>query len=139
VTRDGARVPVPWTCDPAGAHGFSSAPTAQPWLPVPVDGWAALSVAAQSGRPESTLELCRRALALRRRLHAEGRLSPDDATAVVVRGEGLLLADRGHLRLVVNLGEVPEVLPTGEVLLTSGPLDGQDQLPPDTAAWLGGS
>ena len=138
VTRDGARVPVPWTCDPAGAHGFSSAPTAQPWLPVPVDGWAALSVAAQSGRPESTLELCRRALELRRRLHAEGRLTPDDAAAVVVQGEGLLVADRGSLRLVVNLGEAPEVLPPGEVLLTSGPLEVGDQLPPDTAAWLSG-
>jgi alpha-glucosidase len=140
VTRDGARVPMPWTSDPAGAHGFSSAPAAQPWLPVPADGgWGDLSVAAQSGRPDSTLELCRRALALRRRLHAEGRLTPDDATTVVVQGAGLLVADRGGLRLVVNLGEQLQVLPPGEVLLTSGPLAGVDQLPPDTAAWLGES
>lgn len=139
VTRDGARVPLPWTADPVGAYGFSAASTAQPWLPVPVDGWGALSVAAQTGRADSTLELFRAALSLRRRLHAEGWLTPDDATTVMVQGSGLLVADRPRLRLAVNLGEVPEPLPEGDVLLASGPLDTDGQLPPDTAVWLAGS
>ncbi len=136
VTRDGARVPLPWTTEPAGAHGFSADAAAQPWLPVPVDGWGALSVAAQTGRADSTLELCRAALSLRRRMHADGRLTPDDRTTVAVQGSGLLVADRAGLRLAVNLGEVPEPLPEGDVLLASGPLAADRLLPPDTAAWI---
>jgi len=139
VTRDGARVPLPWTEAPAGVHGFSSSATAQPWLPVPEDGWGALSVAAQTRRDGSTLELCRAALSLRRRLHAEGWLTPDDRTTVVVQGGGLLVVDRARLRLAVNLGEVPEPLPEGDLLLATGPLDADGQLPPDTAVWLSGS
>lgn len=135
VTRDGARVPLPWTSDPAGAHGFSSS-SEQPWLPVPTEGWGELSVQAQAGDPASSLELCRAALALRRRLHAEGRIGPDDPTTASVQGEGLLVAERPGLRLVVNLGEHPEPLPEGEVLLASGPLVPAGHLPPDTAAWL---
>lgn len=136
VTRDGARVPLPWNEAPAGAHGFSSSADAHPWLPVPQDGWGVLSVAAQTGRAGSTLELCRAALALRRRLHDGGRLTPVDATTVVVKGAGLLVADRGGLRLAVNLGELPERLPDGEVVLASGPLEPNGDLPPDTAVWL---
>jgi alpha-glucosidase len=127
---------LPWTEDPAGAHGFSISPSAQPWLPVPRDGWGGLSVAAQTDRRDSTLELCRAALWLRRRLHVDGVLSPDDRAGVAVQGRGLLVVDRGTLRLVVNLGKAPEQLPKGDVLLASGPFDGADRLPPDTAAWL---
>jgi alpha-glucosidase len=136
MTRDGARVPIPWTEDAAGAHGFSSSSHAQPWLPVPGDGWGDLSVAAQAGRHGSTLELCRAALTLRRRFHDEGLLRPDDTATVAVRGDGLLVVGRGSLLLAVNLGEASQPLPDGEVLLASGPLDDTGGLPPDTAAWL---
>jgi alpha-glucosidase len=103
---------------------------------VPTEGWGELSVQAQAGDPASSLELCRAALALRQRLHAEGLIGPDDPATASVQGEGLLVAERPGLRLVVNLGEHPEPLPEGEVLLASGPLVPDGHLPPDTAAWL---
>ena len=133
VTRDGCRVPLPWRRDPADAFGFSARPDATPWLPVP-DGWGALSVEAARADPASTLHLCRRALALRRRLHRDGVLSADDAVDWVVGGGGLV-ARRGRFALVVAMGERAEPLPAGEVLLASaGPTEGR--LPRDAAAWV---
>jgi alpha-glucosidase len=41
----------------------------------------------------------------------------------------------GGWHSVTNMGTEPVALPAGEVLLTSGPLDG-DALPPDTTAWI---
>ena len=53
-----------------------------------------------------------------------------------VKGVGLLVAERPGLRLAVNLGERPEPLPEGAVLLASSPLDEEGHLLPDTAVWL---
>ncbi|HEY7721128.1 MAG TPA: glycoside hydrolase family 13 protein [Pedococcus sp.] len=149
VTRDGARVPIPWRSDPAGSYGFSDgAPGATPWLPVPPppEGtgrsgphWGALSVAAQEDDPSSTLELARAAVQLRRRLHADGVLHPDDSATVRTTAAGLLEVERAGTLLAVNLGGAPSGLPEGELMLSSGPLarDGDlVLLPPDTAAWL---
>ena len=38
--------------------------------------------------------------------------------------------------MLLNAGSTPVPLPAGEVLIASGPLDG-NRLPPDTAVWLG--
>ncbi|MEV4950280.1 glycoside hydrolase family 13 protein [Streptomyces sp. NPDC053755] len=65
--RDGCRVPLPWTAE-GPSLGFGPAGA---WLPQPPE-WAALSVAAQSGDPGSTLELYRSALRLRREHPALG-------------------------------------------------------------------
>ena len=62
-SRDGARVPMPWSGD-RPPFGFSP-DGVKTWLPQP-DDWTELTVAAQTGRAESTLELYRSALALRR-------------------------------------------------------------------------
>ncbi|HET8981494.1 MAG TPA: DUF3459 domain-containing protein, partial [Pedococcus sp.] len=136
VSRDGARVPLPWTTGPAGAHGFSSRPDCRPWLPVPGVDWGELSVQAQKDDPGSTLALATAALRLRRQLHRSGALSAADQAAVRTVGDGLLVVDRPGTRLVVNMGAAPVALPPGEVLLSSGPLDGEGRLPADTAAWL---
>ncbi len=150
VSRDGARVPLPWTTEPAGAHGFSSRPDCRP-LPVPVTtpgstqgrlgvgsgvDWGELSVQAQKDDPGSTLALATAALRLRRRLHRSGAVSAADQATVRTIGGGLLVVDRRGTRLAVNLGAAPVALPPGEVLLGSGPLDGEGRLPADTAAWL---
>jgi alpha-glucosidase len=42
---------------------------------------------------------------------------------------------RGPLVVVCNCERRPVRLPLGDVVLTSGPLDGS-LLPPDTAAWV---
>ena len=132
-SRDGCRVPLPWSSAPAGTYGFSPAGAEPPWLPVP-PGWGARSVDAQQADPGSTLHLTRRALELRRSLPA------DDTVQWSVAPDGLLLARRGSgVTLAVAMGDTAARLPAGEVLLTSGPPPENGRLPRDTAAWLLGT
>nr|WP_240675322.1 glycoside hydrolase family 13 protein [Cellulomonas endophytica] len=64
--RDGCRVPLPWSADPAApAAGFS--PTGESWLPQPA-GWGQYAAEAQRGVPGSTFETYRAALRVRREL-----------------------------------------------------------------------
>jgi alpha-glucosidase len=125
--RDGARVPIPWrgTRPP---YGFSAAGTTT-WLPMP-DDWAGLTVAAQRKDPASTWSFYRDALRTRRRFTDAG----DDVELVDTRSTVLEL-HRGPLTVVCNCGSRPVRLPAGEVVLSSGPLDG-GLLPPNIAAWL---
>ena len=122
--RDGCRVPIPWSGS-RPPYGFSD--IADTWLPMP-DGWESLTVQAQSGDPSSTLELYRRAIALR-------STRPEFSGASVEWIGESTFRRPGGLICVVNTGDAPLRLPAGEVLLSSGPLaDGA--LPPDTAAWV---
>jgi alpha-glucosidase len=61
-TRDGCRVPIPWSGD-TPSFGFNDGSAS--WLPQPAE-WADLSVAAERGVDGSTLEMYRRALGARR-------------------------------------------------------------------------
>jgi alpha-glucosidase len=115
--RDGCRVPLPWSGEKP-PYGFGPGAS---WLPQPPE-WAGLSVAAQEGVPGSTLELYRRALALRRGL--TGELTWLDSPP------GVLAFRRGDLECVVNLSG-STVLVGGGVLLASGEIDGTS-LPSDT-------
>jgi alpha-glucosidase len=127
--RDAFRVPVPWEGGPPG-YGFT---TGVPWLPMPAE-YGGLTVAEQLEDTGSTLSLLRRAIELRR-THpgfAGAELEWFGAPA------GCLAFRRGGSTLVCALNASAEAvpLPPGDVLLTSGPLDDDDLLPPDTAAWL---
>ena len=125
--RDGCRVPMPWS---GGEAPFGFGPgTGQPWIPQPAE-WAGLSVEAQTGDPESTLEFYRAALAVRRTFAT----TAGDDVELLDRGRDVLAFRRGPLTVVLNCGTAPVALPDGEVLLASGPLDGT--LPADTAVWL---
>ncbi|MFY9806965.1 MAG: alpha-amylase family glycosyl hydrolase [Pseudonocardiaceae bacterium] len=136
VSRDGCRVPLPWRRDANGTHGFSAEPARSPWLPVPAS-WGVYSVEAQEADPDSTMHLCRTALTLRRRLHAHGALSADDAVGVDINPHGALVVRRGEaMVLVLAMGNMPVHLPPGRLLLASGPLTHDGRLPPDTTAWL---
>ena len=64
--RDGSRVPLPWSPDPP-AFGFSAEPSAPPWLPPP-DWYGKFAVSIQGTDAQSTLNMYRDALAVRRRL-----------------------------------------------------------------------
>ena len=128
--RDGCRVPIPWRDGPPG-FGFT---TGEPWLPIP-DAWRDRTVEAQLGTPGSTLDLYRRALALRRGSEAlrDGPLQWLDSppgTLVFERtagGETIVCA--------VNVGGEPLALPDGDLLLASEP--GIERvLPAGAAAWL---
>ncbi|WP_246018532.1 alpha-amylase family glycosyl hydrolase [Arthrobacter crusticola] len=137
ISRDGARVPLPWTVDAASAHGFSMTdPAAEPWLPQP-PGWGQGAIEAQRNDPASPQQLVVRALELRRRLLAEGVLDAGDGASWHVDDGGLLLCERGHgFLLAVAMGEGPVRLPAGTVLITAVPQAAEGWLEPDNAAWL---
>lgn len=137
--RDGCRVPLPWTSDPAANFGFSTVtatPTVPgaPWLPQPAD-WGRYGADAQVGDTTSMLELYRRALATRRRL-AFGA----EAFAWVDH-EALLVFRRGPVVVVTNLTTDAQALPADvggrEPVLVSVPdavVGGQ--LAADACAWF---
>ncbi len=125
--RDGCRVPIPWEAD-ASTYGFG--PGGEPWLPQPAQ-WHDLARDRQRGVPDSTLSFYQDALRLRRE-HDLGAgtlewLPGFPAQAIAFRN--------GEVVVIANAGVDPVALPDGEVLLTSGPLDGRS-LPHDTTAWL---
>jgi alpha-glucosidase len=128
--RDGCRVPLPWTDDGRGL-GFT---TGVPWLPMPEE-WAGLSIEQQQGDADATLELTRRALALRREHLVPGpgsfawRESPP-GTLVFER-----TAHEGTLVCVVNVSGEPYPLEGAELLLTSTP-SADLLLQADASAWL---
>jgi alpha-glucosidase len=129
--RDGCRVPIPWSGEEP-PYGFGPGSS---WLPAPAH-WAALSVAAQSAEPESTLQLYRAALHIRRDHEALG----DGALRWLDGPPGTLVFARGRsFGCAVNLGErAVRIAVTGEPLLVSGPVDRDGDhliIPPDTAVW----
>ena len=108
--RDGARTPLPWAAEAPHA-GFSAA---EPWLPVD-PAHLPLAVERQEADAESTLNLTRRLIALRKSHPAlrTGAIRPVEAPAPLLafeRGEG---SDR--LLCVFNLGgeTVDWPLPSG--------------------------
>ncbi|GAA3291997.1 glycoside hydrolase family 13 protein [Dactylosporangium vinaceum] len=116
--RDGCRVPLPWAGD-APPFGFG----ARSWLPQPAD-WAAFTVAAQRADPDSTLNLYRSALRLRRPAATlTWRPAPD----------GVLCFETERLLVAANLGDSAFTLPR-EPVLASSPVGGT--LPPDTTVWM---
>ncbi len=130
--RDGCRVPLPWSGD-APPFGYSPADADRPpWLPQPAH-WASLTMAAEDGVTDSTLELYRRAIAIRR-----DRLLDAGDMEWLECGDGVLGLRRGRFHCLVNTGGQTVPLPDGELLLASGPGAGAGQLPPNTAAWLVG-
>jgi len=129
--RDGCRVPIPWTAD-GSSFGFGPDGGTRPWLPQPPT-FAGVSVAVETGDPESMLELYRSALHLRTH-------HPD-------LGDGPMAWDESHpdvlsftrgdsFRCVVNIS--PAAVPLAayqDILLASAPAD-DGLLAPDTAIWL---
>jgi alpha-glucosidase len=137
ITRDGTRVPLPWTADPARSHGFSRADgAAAPWLPQPA-GWGSHAVELQQQDPDSMLALATRAIALRRQLWADGDFAADDGGTWRVEAGNLLLCERSPGFLVaVAMGTGPVKLPAGVVLFSAFPLEREGWLQPDNAVWL---
>ncbi len=135
--RDGCRVPLPWSGS-AAPYGFGPEGS-KPWLPQPAE-WAAMSVAAQTAVPSSTLTLYRDALRLRR-MH--GALGDGDFRWRSQRGDDVLVFERPGrsgdtgILCAVNLGLAPAPIAgiEGPPLITSGSLTADGLLPPDTAVW----
>jgi alpha-glucosidase len=125
--RDGERVPIPWSgSEPP--YGFTTGTST--WLPMPAD-WAERTVAAEDADPDSTLHLYQAALRLRRELPELLRREFEWSDAPV----GALAYRRGGIGVVLNAGSEPIALPSGQVLLSSGPL-AEGVVPGNTAVWL---
>jgi len=113
--RDPCRTPMPWD---ASAHfGFGAG--AEPWLPP--GPRAGRTVADQEADPASTLHLTRRLVALRaaepdlRRAPVRFRDGGDD---------GVLVIERGALRVTLNLSDRPRTPACGgEILAATAPLE----------------
>ncbi|WP_327323190.1 glycoside hydrolase family 13 protein [Streptomyces sp. NBC_01210] len=130
--RDGCRVPIPWTAQ-GSSYGFGAGGS---WLPQP-DSWAGLSVEAQTGDPDSTLELYRSALAARR---AHPALGAGDAVEWLEAPEGVLAFRRegGFVCTVNTTGTAVRIPAPGRVLLAGSAVrtaGGEAELPADTAVW----
>jgi alpha-glucosidase len=126
--RDGCRVPLPWS----GVEPPFAFTTATPWLPQP-PAWKNLTIEAQTGDPDSMLELYRSALRIRTAHPALG----DGTLRWLDTPDGVLAFTRDpDFACVVNLSGTSATLPPHEsILLASCPLDGP-HLPPDATAWL---
>ena len=124
VGRDGCRVPLPWEQGNA-SNGFSE--SGKSWLPQP-DSYGPLARDVQESSPGSTLNLYKRALALRSELKL-GQGSFD----WVNTSEVLSFVNNGIL-VIHNFSEKAVAFPEGEVLLTSN--FNQTELGPNTSAWI---
>ncbi|WP_010203565.1 alpha-amylase family glycosyl hydrolase [Salinibacterium sp. PAMC 21357] len=135
VSRDGARVPLPWDAASAGSHGFSPVPGAEPWLPVP-PAWGDFSIERQELDETSALALFRQASALRAQFEVSSSSSASLALDWSIDGNGRVIARRSDgLRVVIAMGESAVELPAGAVVLSSEALvDGK--LPANAAAWV---
>jgi alpha-glucosidase len=129
--RDGCRIPIPWS-GTAPPYGFSPDGAARSWLDQP-DGWASLTVEAQTGVDGSMLSLYREGLRLRRAAPWNG----DTALRWISSADEVIAFARGdRFVCLVNFGPQPVPLLEGaDVLISSDALEG-GALPQDTTVWL---
>jgi len=130
VGRDGCRVPLPWDAEAPG-YGFG-APREQVHLPQP-EWFAEHAVSAQEGDPESTLNLYRAALRLRRRLQTDEELEWVETG----RDDVLHFTRPGGWHVVTNFGTDPYPLGEGRVVVASAPLEGT-AVAGESTVWLTG-
>jgi alpha-glucosidase len=133
-------VPLPWTADAPG-FGFGPADAAAPpWLPQP-PVFADLAVDRQAGDPDSTLELYRTVLGLRRELRTgEGRATVDtpasagDADIVTVT----VTTPVTTVTVCTNTGTRPWTPPAGARVVLATTPGVTTRVPPDCTVWLTG-
>jgi alpha-glucosidase len=132
--RDGCRVPLPWRSNAAGAFGFSDNQKLTPndsWLPQ-AGNWGDFSVEAQDTDPNSSLNLYRKALEIRKSLSGlgDGPMSWVDAPESVVA-----FSRPGNFYCYLNLGADVKLPAGAKVLVSSEPINDL-VLPTDTAVWF---
>lgn len=126
--RDGCRVPIPWEAE-APAFGFNT--TGEAWLPQP-QRWTALARDAQRADPQSTLNLYRQLLSLRK----QRDLGSGALEWVQDYGPGVLAFRSAGTLVIANISGSPVELPEGaEVLVASAPLE-DGRIGADTTVWL---
>ncbi len=131
--RDGCRVPLPWSANESGSFGFSinvRLGKENSWLPQP-NWWGNYSAENQEHDPNSTLNLYRKALEIRK---TEIGLGDGELEWLNMSNQVLAFKRPGNFACIVNFGEAFKI-PNGEVLIASTPIkDGI--LPEDGALWM---
>jgi alpha-glucosidase len=139
IGRDGCRIPLPWSIDPANAFAFSSTSESMPWLPQP-NSWGNWSVEAQEADSGSMLTFYKRAGQLRRDLPG---LQSDEWEWIDGLPDDLLAMRRAGVVVVLNPTAHTFTLPedvTGArvVRLSSAPgHTDPTMVPPNCTLWLG--
>lgn len=132
--RDGCRVPLPWSSNPAGAFGFSNKDSLTPdqaWLPQS-PWWGGFSVDSQDGVEGSTLSMYREALAIRKSEEGLG----DGEMEWIEAGADVVAFERPRdFACYINFGADFELPSNSQILVASGPVHAHT-LPTDTAAWV---
>lgn len=131
--RDGVRVPLPWQGDEP-PFGFSASKS---WLPQPAS-WRDLTVAAQNEKADSTLNLYRKLLRLRRSHPALGGLTEINW---IESEPGILRFERNPgFELVANTTSTSYKFTTSkQVLVSSSPIEitGEEiTVPSNSTVWL---
>lgn len=125
------------------SFGFSPAeradgtPAADPHLPQPL-WFKDFAVDAEEADPDSMLALYHAALAIRQESLTATR---DTSASQMDMGDDVVAYTRAAVdgrtfTSVTNFGTAPVSLPEGDVVLASGPLTADGQLPTDTSAWV---
>lgn len=118
LSRDGARTPMQWNAEPNA--GFSPAGTT-PWLPIPGD-YQSVNVESELQHPESTLNLYRRLLGIRRGSEA---LRSGSCTVHPSTSDNVLVyqraSDNETATVALNFGSTETVveLPSGSVVFST--------------------
>ena len=120
--RDGARVPMPWSGN-ASPFGFT---TGKPWLPLQ-ESWSAYTVENELKDPNSSLNLYREALKIRKNnFVGKGEITWTNTGEV-------LSYRRGDIEVIINISNAPYPI-SGEIILASHPV--ADSLPPSASVWI---
>jgi alpha-glucosidase len=128
VGRDGCRIPLPW--EPSGpSNGFSD--SGKSWLPQP-DSYQNLARSNQEGKEDSTLELYKKALRLRRDL---GLGNGSFGWLPKSSEENFLGFENLGIRVVYNFGDQPIDISDHELLLSSEVLEG-GKIGKNQCAWF---
>lgn len=130
LSRDGCRVPLPWT-SAAPSWGFSSSST--PWLPQP-DDWSSAGALSQFDDESSFVHFV--ATLVRERSRVVGSLGVDVEWEPAP--DGVIILRRGEsFRCVVNFTGEPWVLDDRDrTLVASAPLGAGRVIRANRAAWL---
>ncbi|MGB7448094.1 MAG: alpha-amylase, partial [Ornithinimicrobium sp.] len=128
VGRDGCRVPLPWSDDEPG-FGFGAA-DAQVHLPQPA-WFARHAVTAQEDDTESTLQMYRTALRLRRDLQT----TEDLAWVETGQADVLHFTRPNGWQVITNFGTQPYPLGDGQVVVGSAPLVAE-AVPAESTVWM---
>ena len=127
LSRDGCRVPLPWETT-GSSFGFGANGS---HLPQP-EWYGKNSVQAEEAKADSTLNLYRRAIALRSQLQTT---ESHKWVRHLLNSNVVHFKRPNGWQSITNFGTKPVALPKGDVLLTSAPLV-NGKLGPNTTAWV---